>query len=187
MKNNEDTEDFLIRGIDILRRRVMLDTEIDFELVGLVIRGIQLMLDRSESAPIHVYISTFGGCPYASFGLYDFIKSLDNTTVYTYAMGGVMSGGTIIFSAGDHRIIYPNVVIMLHSVSSAAEGKVYPNLVNETEECKTIHMEMMKIYASVTNLSKKQWHNKLKYEDIYLRRDKIMELGFADAVIGETE
>ena len=172
----DNTTVFIDDSININDRIIHLFGSVDDEMASNVIKGIQLMVTKDSSKPISIYINSFGGCPYAAFGIYDYIRSI-HIVVKTYVTGCAMSGGSIIFMAGDERYMFPNAVLMLHSVSSIAEGKVFLDLIDETEECKRIHKQMCEVYAEGSNKTVKQWHKLIEYKDRYYRIEEALKIG----------
>lgn len=172
---------FLEKGIDIENRVIHLFGEIEAGTIGEVIRGIQLMAIKSKE-PINIYINTFGGCPYSSFALYDFMRGLHEIVFRTFNIGCAMSGGTIIFLAGDERYAYKNSVYMFHTVSSIAEGKLH-ELIDESAECQRIFQQMIDIYSTHSQLATKDWKRRLKYHNIYMRAEEALKVGLIQGVI----
>jgi len=186
-KTTTDTASiFLASGVDIEHRIIDLFDDIDSETVGTAIKGIQLMMMKSTTDPITVFINSFGGCPYSSFGLYDVLRSLP-CMVKTVNIGCCMSGGSMVFLAGDERYCYENAVFMFHSVSSYAEGKVKLDLKSETEECDRIHDQLCTILGENTNKTVKQWNKLIEHKDIYYRWEKAKELGIINDVMSRKE
>lgn len=185
--NSDNADKFIDHGIDVENRVIHLFDDIDAETTGRVIKGIQLMMTKNKDKDINIYINSFGGCPYSAIGLYNFIRTLKTCHINTYNIGCAISGGSLVFMAGDKRYMYEDTVFMLHSVSSGAEGKVYLDLVDEAEECKRIHRSLCKIYAKNTNKSEKQWHNLLKYENKWYRAAEALEIGIVHKVIVDNE
>lgn len=181
--NIDNTDKFMNHGIDINNRVIHLFEDISPETSGMVIKGIQLMLAENKTSDIDIYVNSFGGCAYSSIGLYNFIRTLKSVTVNTYNVGCAMSGGSIIFMAGDNRYMYEDTVFMLHSVSSSSSGKVHLDLIEEAEECKRIHKNLCQIYAKHTNKTEKQWHNLIMYKDRYYRAKEAVKIGIIDKVI----
>lgn len=173
---SDNTSVFIDNDINVNDRIIHLFDEIDNYSASNVIKGIQLMLKRNDEEPIEIYINSFGGCPYSAFSIHDFISKCP-VTVKTFVTGCAMSGGSIVFMAGDERYMYENSVLMLHSVSSLAEGKVFLDMEDEYEECKKIHEQLCEIYANNSTKSKKQWSNLLKYKDKYYRKQESLKLG----------
>ena len=181
--NKDNADKYLEYGIDVDNRIVNLTHDIDSETVSICMSGILLMLAKNKTEDIHIYINSFGGCAYTSIGFYNFLRTLKSTNIKTYNIGCAMSGGSIIFLAGDERFMYEDTVFMFHSVSSGAEGKVHLDLVDEAEECKRIHNQLCEIYAKHTNKSKKQWDNLIKYKDRFYRRDEALKFGIVHKII----
>lgn len=182
--NIDNTTTFIDDGINVDNRIIHLFDDIDAASVGKVVKGIQLMLVKNAELPIEIYINSFGGDPYSSFGLYSFIRSL-KVTVKMFVTGAAMSGASIILMAADERYMYEESVLMLHSVSSGAEGKVYLDLVDEVEECKKIHKQLCDIYASRSHIKFTEWNKKIKHNDLYIRADEALEMGLIDKIIKE--
>lgn len=181
--NTDNTDKFLEHGIDVENRVIHLFHDIDSETTGMVIKGLQLMMVKSKEKDINIYINSFGGCAYSAIGLYNFIRTLKNCNVNTYNVGCAMSGGSIVFMAGDNRYMLEDVTFMFHSVSSQAEGKVFLDLIEEVEECKKIHSDICKIYARHTNKTYKQWDSLLKYKNRYYRKDECLKFGIVHKII----
>lgn len=179
--DHENIRIFLEKGIDIEGRIIHLCSDIDSLVIGEIIRGIQVMITKNKE-PISIFINTFGGCPYSSFALYDFIRSLEEIIFKTYNIGSCMSGGTVIFMAGDERYMYPNAVFMFHTVSSFSEGLLH-QLIDESDECKRLYKQMCYLYGSHGKLTAKEWTSKLRYHNVYIRADDARELEIINDVI----
>jgi ATP-dependent Clp protease protease subunit len=184
--NSNNTEKFLEYGIDIDNRIIHLVYEIDAAATAVVLTGIQLMVARTRERPIDIYVNSMGGCPYSAMGLYSYIRTLHDVQVNTYNIGCAMSAASIIFLAGDNRYMYRYTAFMLHTVSSGAYGKIFPNLEDETEECKKIHKDICEIYAKHTNKTYKQWNQLIKYKDRYYRHAEALDIGIVHKVIERT-
>jgi len=185
--STDNTDNFIDHGIDVENRVIHLLDDVSAKTAGMIIKGLQLMMIKNKEKDISIYINSFGGCPYASIGLYNFIRTLKTCNVNTYNIGCAMSGGSIIFMAGDNRFMYENTVFMIHSVCSGAEGKVYLELIEETEECKRIHADLCEIYARHTNKTSKQWHKLIEYKNRYYRATESLNIGIVHKIIVDNE
>lgn len=185
--NKDNADKYLEYGIDIDNRIVNITHSIEQESVAICMSGIMLMLAKDKEKDIHIYINSFGGDPYTSMGFYDFLRSLKTCDINTYNIGCAMSGGSIIFMAGDNRYMYENTVFMMHSVSSGAEGKVHLDLIDEADECKRIHNQLCEIYAKHTKRTKKQWDNLIKYKDRYYRAEDALKMGIVHKIITDND
>lgn len=183
--SSDNTQLFIDDGINVDLRIIHLFDDIDSDSVGKVIKGLQLIMAKNSELPIDIYINTFGGDPYSGLALYSYIRSLGTIVIRLHALGAVMSAGSIIFMAGDERYIYSNSVLMLHSVSSFAEGKVHLALEDEAEECKRLHKQMCEIYAAHSKQDFNYWNKRIKYKDIYIRPEEAVTLGLVDKIVKE--
>lgn len=172
---------FFEKGINIENRTIHLFEEINADIASEIIRGMQLMASKNQD-PISVFLNTFGGCPYSSFALYDFIRNLEDIIVKTYNIGCCMSGGTIIFLAGDEKYMFSNSVFMFHSVSSFSEGKQF-EMQDESDECKKIFKQMCQIYAQHGTLTAKQWASRCKFRNVYFRVEEAVRYNLVTKVI----
>lgn len=184
IKKDIDNRDIFIENdIDIEGRTIHLFEDINNVSASKVIKGIQIMRRDNLDKPIDIFINSFGGCPYSSFAVYDFIRASKDVTIRTYCCGCAMSGGSIIFMAGDERYMFENSVFMFHSVSSIAEGKVFTDIKVEYDECHKIHSQLCDVYAAGTNKTKAQWNKLIEHKDLYYRKDKALELGIIDGIV----
>lgn len=83
----------------------------------------------ATSAPDREYrivISSMGGGILEGFGLYDFLRSLSakGHPIVTEAHTIVASMATVIFQAGDRRLIAPGTSFMIHSAAFEAQGGI---------------------------------------------------------------
>ncbi len=175
---------FIDDDIDIDNRIIHLFKDIDFESVSNVVKGIQLMIARGTDRYIDIYIGSFGGCIYSSFWLYDFIRAQVNVEINTYVCGAAMSGGSIIFLAGDNKYMYQHSRLMMHSVSSSVvDGKLFVDMVPEVEECRKLYIEMCNIYAEHSNQNYKTWYRWLKHDDKFYNAEEAKKLELIDKII----
>lgn len=172
---------FIENGIDLENRIVNIFGEIDEKLSFKVISGLQSM-SKSKDKSIDIYINSEGGEAYSGFAIYDFIRSLTDIEVNTYVVGKAMSMASIIFLAGDNRYVYPESTLMLHSVSSSAEGKVFLDLEDNTDECKRLYKRMCKIYEVNSCKPYKYWYDALKYKDKFLSAEQAIDFKLATKV-----
>lgn len=175
--------DFIELGINVEKRIVSFTNEhIDNDKVGEAVRAIQLMIFNNAEDPIDVYISSPGGCPYASMGFYSFLKSLP-VTVRTHNMGLCASGATIIYLAGDERNMLNFSSFMFHTVSGGAFGKFSPTIKDEAEEMSKIFDDLIAIYSKETNQKESWWKKKIEHHDFYVRKDSALELGIVHNIV----
>lgn len=176
--NSEDQQVYLHYGIDIKKRRLFLDDEIESFSVGLVFRAIDLMLDINKTDPITMVINSFGGSVYDGFLLYDALEELECELI-THARGSVMSMALILFLIGDTRRMSKRSTAMAHSLSSGSSGTVNEQEV-DLKESKRLNNLLLDILADKTQKTRKWWADKIKHEDFYIDNNKAKKLGITN-------
>ncbi|HLD91074.1 MAG TPA: ATP-dependent Clp protease proteolytic subunit [Patescibacteria group bacterium] len=176
-KDKESTQYWIEKGIDVENRILDIDDYIDSETVSPKIRALRCM-QRKSNDPITINVNSMGGCVYNSFALYDTIRDISNSGILirTMAYGSIMSGGSIIFLAGDERSMLINTTTMIHTINFGVEGKV-KEVEIEMKESKRLEEKMIEIYASRTKKSKRFWKKQIKYIDNYYDYKTSKKLG----------
>lgn len=174
-KSKETNLIYLEQGIDLARRVIFLDKDIDNENIGPIIRAIQIMEIESSEAPITIFINSTGGEVYSGIALFDLLEA-SKCPIQTICMGGAMSMAFIIFLAGDMRLSYPNATFMAHSLSGGIFGKVQEMKV-DLEESKRLNNVLLEILGKKTNKSKKWWAKEIQHEDKYYDVKRAIKLG----------
>lgn len=174
-RNNSKLPLYVEYHVDFRNRVYWFNGDVHQDEVYEAIRAIEIMA-RTSNDPITIKISSFGGDPYTALGFYDYIKSLSNIHVITECVGMCMSAGTIMFLAGDERLMSSNSTFMAHTVSTASYGRAY-ELKGEAEECERLLDKFCDIYSEETNLTKAQWKRKIKFEDVYIDAEEAAKLG----------
>ena len=181
-KEPDNTQLFLDNHINIDNRIIHIFDEIDQEMASNVIKGVQLMMAKDGEKPIDVYINSFGGCVYSSFAIYDFLRT-QTVEIRTHNIGCAMSGGSIIYLAGDVRYAYKNSVFMLHTVSDAIPYAKAFEITNNAENNKAIIKQMCDIYGERTNRDAQEWKKIIKYEDKYYRSEEALKLNIVTEIV----
>lgn len=184
--SRDNSSTFIEEHVDLDNRIIHLFVDITSKSVSRVIKGIQLMINRNSEQPINIFINSSGGCIYSSFGLYNFIKAQKDTIIKTYNCGCCMSGGSIIFLAGDEKYMYKDSVFMFHTVSSGGGqdlSTLFGDMIPDTNETTKLYVQMCKIYAENSNIAYKEWYRKLKFQNQYYRVKEALEMEIVDKVL----
>ena len=149
----EVNEDMWKQFVDSINEMKSSDSIIDTNNLGtLALIGLSdITLIHPE---VNIYLTTYGGCIYDMFGIYDEIVRLKQEYIVNiYCVSKVMSAGTIIMLAADYknRFAYKNTTFMFHTLSGWAIGKV-KDIEENTEESKRLHKKMFEIYKQETNI-----------------------------------
>lgn len=142
-----------------------------------------------ERKPIIIMISSNGGLLDITNSIIDVI-SISKTPVWTVNMGQALSGGCLIFLAGDRRFTTPNSWVMCHSGSGGLQGNYADT--KEAQKVWDAQVKNMGDYIiSRTGIDTKTY-NKYKNKDWYLNMEQQLQYGFAteelkniDDLIGE--
>lgn len=124
----------------------------------------------------NVYINSPGGYVDTGFEIYDYLKSLGKP-INTIGQGMVASIATVIFMAGDKRILRPNTEFMIHLPGGGIEGnsdevELYAKMLKDIEK------RIVKFYEETAGLSESEILPLLRRET-YLNADEAYKIGFA--------
>ena len=172
----DNTKFWIAHGIDIERRRIMLDEDVDEYSIGWVIRAIRKMIDADKTQPIDVYINSCGGSIYDGLALYDVLEACEYTTIRTHALGKIMSMALVVLMAGDERYSSPRATFMAHSASSEYYGKVYEAKI-DTKELERLNNINLEILAERSKKTLAWWKKEIEFKDQYYDKTKAMSLG----------
>lgn len=153
-------------------------TEWDYNIVKsiITINIIDKDIPVEERTPIIILINSNGGYLDVTNSIIDAI-AMSNTPVWTVNMGSALSGGCIVFLAGEKRFTTANSWLMAHKGSGEIQGNY-----SETKEQSKVWDAQIKnmgdFILSRTGLDKKIWQRN-KNKDWYLNCNQQIEYGFA--------
>jgi ATP-dependent Clp protease, protease subunit len=130
----------------LMKERIIVVGEaIDHYVSNRVIASL-LYLDHEAKKDIYFYINSPGGIVTDGLAMYDTMKAL-RSDVVTICVGQACSMGAFLLAGGTHgkRLSLPRSRIMIHQVSSGAEGTVkdLKISVNESDRLNEIIAEIM--------------------------------------------
>lgn len=137
---------------------------------------IMQVKNQPKATSFTVYINSPGGYVDTGFDIYDYLKSL-NKPIKTVGQGMVASIATVIYMAGDQRILRPNTEFMIHLPAGGVEGTAseiegYSKYLKETEK------RILKFYEQTAGLTESEIMPLLRNET-WLNNDEAYKLGFA--------
>ncbi len=172
---------------------------VDYRMAATFIKNI-ILLNRQNSSPIFVHMSSDGGDWNSGIAIYDSIRaSVAPVVIIAYAQAVSMT--SIILQAGDLRLITPNCDFMIHygrfSIADTTLGVISAS----HQEQKTLEV-MLNIYAErclqgeyflqsknpkyTLDRVKKFLDRKMKdHQEWYLNSEEAVNYGFADGVLGK--
>lgn len=149
--------------------------------------GQLLLFNSINDRPIHLYLSSPGGCVYSGLKIIDMINMI-NAPVYVFCTGLVASMGVIIAVSGHkgHRYASENCTFMIHQPSSILDNKFAFSDLN-------IHLkETGRLKEVIENImSKNTGRDKYEVErdtdrDFYMNSHEALNYGIIDKVIRKT-
>ena len=166
---------------NLLNNRIItLDGEItdwDYCVVKTIIQ-INIMdkgIDLDKRKPIIFLINSNGGLLDITNSIIDTIAA-SQTPVWTVNMGNALSGGCMIFLAGEKRFVTSNSWAMAHAGSGGVQGNY-----SETQEATKVwaaQVKRMGEYIMSRTGIDNETYNKYKNKDWYLNADQQIEFGF---------
>ena len=153
-------------------------TDWDYNVVKNII-GINMQQINKPTEwvdPIILLINSHGGLLDVTNSIIDAI-STSIVPVWTVNMGNALSGGCLIFLAGEKRFTTTNSWAMAHAGSGGVSGN-YNETVEQTKVWNEQVKNMGNYIVSRTGIDDKTW-KKYKNKDWWLNADQQIEYGFA--------
>lgn len=145
-------------------------------------RGVELLdvilqvKNQPKADFFNVYINSPGGYVDTGFEIYDYLRSL-NKPINTIGQGMVASIATVIFMAGDKRMLRPNTEFIIHLPSGGVEGNS-EDIDNYAKMIKDVEKRVLKFYETTAGLSEAEVLPLLRKET-FLTTDEAYKIGFA--------
>lgn len=130
-----------------IRKKFYWENE-DDELDYVSAEGVRKALIAIGDKPIEVHINSSGGDVFESIAIHNLLEQHTKTiTMYVDGLAG--SGASIIFMAGVKNYMPNNAMLMLHQVSTIAEGNA--------DELRKVAIDLETIDSSVRETYKKRF------------------------------
>ncbi len=184
--NREWVDAYFEHGIDIVNRRVFLDSEIDGSSVGAAVRGLYLMETQSKTEPVEIFISSYGGDLHETLALYDIMNTI-RCPLHTFAYGKCMSAAPILLANGEkgQRWVAPNARFMHHDMSYGEDG-TRTSIKVAVKEAEELYKSWIEALEEHTNRSYRWWDSKSKkHGDFYFSAEEAIDFGVADQIWSE--
>ncbi len=142
------------------------------------------ILEHKEIAPISIVLNSCGGSWDDGIAVYDLIRTL-KSSITIIGAGKLYSMGSILFQAGDQRLIFPHTTMMIHDGSDGYVGSP-KSFEAWAEVSKNVREQMYNIYHEKMNKKKritKRQIEKLCSHDTIIDAKTIVECGLADKII----
>lgn len=164
-----------------LNRKIYISGEINNDLFIRFSRKLAL-LEKESDDRVEIEIISEGGDSYTALAFFDRIYS-SKCMITTKAYGLVASAATLIFAAGDNRLIGKNAWLMVHEDSiSGLDDKKVSEIEKDAKHSRIIENQWCTILEATTTTPFEIWEQ-LNKEEAYLSAAQCIELGIADAFI----
>lgn len=129
---------------------------------------------------INVYINSYGGEVAEGLAIYNALKR-HKAKVTTYVDGFACSIASVIFAAGDERIMSDTSLLMIHNAWTWAAGDSN-ELKKQAEDLEKITQASINAYLNITNLSEDEIKEMMD-EETWINGQEALEMGFATELV----
>ena len=192
--------------IDLIRREIWIhgidmntdsyegvEPGVEYMMATKVIKNLHILRHQSSTEPVIIHLHTCGGLWEEGMAIYDTIKSMPyHVTIISYTHARSMS--SLIFQAGDTRLMMPNSYFMFHlgTMAFSADMRTFQS---NADFAKISNKTMVDIYvekaihgpkfkgqsaAKIRFLINREMEKK---SDVFLTPEKAIQWGFADGVL----
>ena len=133
-------------------------------------------------APVTLNIFSPGGSVFDGLVLYDTLRTVADQghLVTTVARGMAASMGSILFLAGDNRLVGPEARIMFHSLAAGTGGMLY-EMEDDLDFYRTLNKQLFGIVSKRTKISADLLEKRTKKRDWWMGADEALKLKVATA------
>ena len=146
-----------------------------------LIKGIhRANKEGKPNDPIALYINSPGGSVIAGLRILDAMKA-SKRPITTVCVSACFSMAGIIFISGDHRVMLPHSLVLLHDGQSGAQGttaKVY----SEIAVFQKLDNDLEQIVCKITGLSQQEVRDR-EAKDWWLDATESVKYHVADEIV----
>jgi len=139
-------------------------------------------LEKANGEDIEVEINSGGGSVFAGSEIYTALKSYKGNVIVKI-VGLAASAASVIAMAGNKVMMSPTAQIMIHNVSSRAEGD-YRDMEHTADVLKNADNTIANAYRIKTGKTQEELLA-LMDKETWMTADKAKELGFVDEIMFE--
>lgn len=142
------------------------------------------VLEKANGEDIEVEINSGGGSVFAGSEIYTALKSYKGNVIVKI-VGLAASAASVIAMAGNKVMMSPTAQIMIHNVSSRAEGD-YRDMEHTADVLKNANNTIANAYRIKTGKTQEELLA-LMDKETWMTADKAKELGFVDEIMFEND
>lgn len=153
--------------------------EKDKDAYGIVKELQELAVDH-----VNVHINSYGGAVAEGLAIYNVLKN-SSAKVTTYCDGFACSAASVIFMAGDERIMNSASLLMIHNAWSRASGNA-DDFRKQAEDLDKITQASINAYMSRVKITEDELKEKMDKET-WLTAQEALSDGFATQIMEEDD
>ena len=134
------------------------------------------LINNIEADTLRVHINSMGGDVYEGFAIHDILRATGKKII-TQGEGLVASIATVIFLAGDERLLTDNTEFMIHNPWGFTGGDA-EDVQKYADQLKTMEDKIINFYADKTGGNTADIKAMMD-EDTFMTSDTAIEKGFA--------
>lgn len=147
-------------------------------------KSVNAVIDKLNGEDIEVEINSGGGSVFAGSEIYTALKAYRGKT-NVVIVGVAASAASVIAMAGDNVAISPTAQIMIHNVSSWADGD-YRDMQQAADMLKNMNTSIANAYMLKTGMDQVALLA-LMDKETWLNAQQSKEMGFADEILFDNE
>ena len=133
---------------------------------------------------INVYINSYGGEVAEGLAIYNALKR-HKAKVTTYVDGFACSIASVIFCAGDERIMSNTSLLMIHNAWTLGYGNSN-DFKKQAEDLEKITQSSINAYMNIINITEEELKEKMDNET-WLNGNECLTMGFATKVVEDDD
>lgn len=139
-------------------------------------------LEDSGKIDLTVHLMSDGGDATVGLAFFDRIR-LSSLEITIIAFGEVGSAATLVFAAGDKRVMSPNSSLFFHEEQCGAlEGAAVRDAQKTINNCRDVDQQYNRLLSSVTKKGIDYW-DYLSVNEEYLSPEQALEAGICDEIL----
>lgn len=146
--------------------------------------GVVKELQELDVDEIHVHINSTGGSVAEALAIYNVLRESD-FAVTTYCDGFACSAASVVFMAGDERIMSDASLLMIHNAWTYASGNA-AQLRKQAEDLDKITQASVNAYMRRATISEEEV-KKLMDEETWISASEAKTYGFATKIVEEEQ
>lgn len=139
-------------------------------------------LQNVKAQSINVHINSSGGDVSEGLAIYNTLKNSEKA-VTTYCDGFACSAASIVFMAGNKRVMSPASLLMIHNAWMFAQGNS-DELRKQADDLEKVNQTAVEAYKTVATITEDEIKSMMD-ESTWISADEALSYGFATEISGE--